>query len=402
MKRINNHKYEVLAVIPARGGSKGIPRKNVRLLNGKPLISYTIENAINATSINRVIVSTDDPEIKTISKVFGAEVIDRPIELSGDNASSESAVIQVLSYLDQKENYKPDLVVFLQCTSPLTLPEDIDGTVFSLHDENADTALTVTDFHYFLWEKDEAGAGKGINHNKEVRILRQNRKNQFIETGAVYVMRTSLFNKKQHRFFGKTALYVMPEERCLEIDEPVDFKIAEVLMQSYHRGKMINRLPEKISAIVLDFDGVFTDNKVIVMEDGREAVVCNRSDGMGISMIKALNIHVTILSSEINPVVKARCDKLGINCIHGLTDKLQVLRKWLEENTIDPENVIYLGNDLNDLSCMKAVGCAVAVNDAYPEIHAAAKISLNSKGGEGAVRELADLIREKQNSTNSQ
>ncbi|HEY9766444.1 MAG TPA: acylneuraminate cytidylyltransferase family protein, partial [Chroococcales cyanobacterium] len=119
----------VLAVIPARGGSKGIPRKNVRLLAGKPLIAHAIEAARGSRSIDRVVVSTDDTEIGRVAERFGAEVVWRPTEISGDTASSEAALLFTLDFLESKEGYRPDILVFLQCTAPLTLAEDIDDTV---------------------------------------------------------------------------------------------------------------------------------------------------------------------------------------------------------------------------------------------------------------------------------
>ena len=223
---------EALAVIPARGGSKGIPQKNILPINGKPLIAYTIENAQRASRIDRVIVSTDDEEISNISKQYGAEVIRRPKGISGDTASSESALLHVLHYIDEFEKQPlPDILMFLQCTSPLTLPEDIDGTINALLDSDSDTALSVTPFHYFLWEKDQDGNAIGINHDKRARLRRQEINLPFLETGAVYAMRIPGFLKAKHRFFGKTAMYIMPNERCLEIDELVDFKIAEVLLR---------------------------------------------------------------------------------------------------------------------------------------------------------------------------
>jgi CMP-N-acetylneuraminic acid synthetase len=139
--------------------------------------------------------------------------------------------------MKKAEGYEPDLIAFLQCTSPLTLPRDIDGTIQTLLDGEADSALAVTPFHYYLWRQDSQGEIVGINHNKRVRPLRQERDLQYLETGAVYVMRTKGFEEARHRFFGKTAIYVMPPERCLEIDEPVQFAIAEVLLSARRQGQ---------------------------------------------------------------------------------------------------------------------------------------------------------------------
>jgi len=387
-----------LAVIPARGGSVGVPRKNVRLLAGRPLIAYTIEQALRAERVNRVVVSTDDDQIASVARRFAAEVVRRPAELAGPTASSESALLHVLDHLAETEDYKPDLLVFLQCTSPLTLAEDIDGAIDTLQARQADTALAVTPFHYFLWGVDVAGEVVGLNHEKATRIMRQQREPQYLETGAVYVMRTDGFRAAKHRFFGKTAMYVTPPERRLEIDEPVDFQVAEMLLQERRRRDHLALLPDKPAALVMDFDGVFTDNRVIVTQDGTESVTCHRGDGMGLSALRDAGLPILILSTENNPVGAVRCRKLGILCLHGIDRKLPVLTDWLAENDVDPADAIYVGNDVNDLECLTAVGCPVVVADAHPDVMAAGRIVLTHGGGDGAVRELCDLLIEKMDS----
>lgn len=144
--------------------------------------------------------------------------------------------------------------------------------------------------------------------------------------------------------------------------------------------------------MVLDFDGVFTDNRVYVSQNESEAVICDRSDGYGIGLVKRAGISVLVLSTEPNPVVQARANKLNIPCIQGLHDKWPALQFWLQEQGIRPEQVVYVGNDVNDLQCMQHVGCAVAVADAYPEILSQADLILEREGGKGAIREICDLI----------
>ncbi len=386
---------ECIAIIPARGGSKGILRKNIFPLAGRPLIAYNIEQALRARLVSRVVVSTDDAEIAAVSGKFGAEVVWRPLEISGDSASSESALLHTLDFLRQNEGYQPDIVAFLQCTSPLTLADDIDGTIQALIDEGADSSLAVIPFHYFLWRQEDDGDVEGINHDKRVRLLRQEREPQYLETGAVYAMRADGFTRAKHRFFGKTAMYIMPHERRLEIDEPVDFQIAEMLVREQQHEERLSLLPETIAALVLDFDGVFTDNKVIVFQDGREAVLSNRGDGWGIEQLDRTGLPILILSSEPNPVVQARADKLGIPCLHGIKNKGETLKEWITEQGVDPANIIYLGNDVNDISCMDQVGCAVAVADAHPDVLKHVVLVLENKGGHGAIREICDLIMER-------
>jgi YrbI family 3-deoxy-D-manno-octulosonate 8-phosphate phosphatase len=383
---------ECIAIIPARGGSKGIPRKNARPLTGRPLVAHTIEQARRSAYINRVVVSTDDVEIAAIAQQYGAELVWRPAEISGDAASSEAALLHALEHLQQREAYTPDILVFLQCTSPLTSLEDIDGAIQTLLNEEADSVFTAAPFHYFLWRSGADGEAVGINHDKNYRQMRQQREPEYVETGAVYVMRVPGFVQARHRFFGKTVLYEMPPERCLEIDEPVDFEIAELLKRKQIEQQRLASLPEKIGALVFDFDGVFTDNKAVLMQDGSEGVIVDRGDGMGVRHLREAGLPMLILSTETNPVVDARAKKLRIPCRYGVEDKWSVLKAWLTDQQIDPSQVIYVGNDVNDLAVMAQIGCAVAVADAHADVLAHADVILAKQGGAGAVRELSDLI----------
>ncbi len=155
----------------------------------------------------------------------------------------------------------------------------------------------------------------------------------------------------------------------------------------------------EVGLLVLDFDGVLTDNRVWVSEDGSEAVACHRGDGMGISLLRRAGIETVVLSTETNPVVEARCRKLGVSCVQGLEGKEGVLRQVVAERGLSLERVAYVGNDINDLSCLEAVGFPVVVADAHPNVLPSALLVLSRKGGEGAVRELCDRILEGMAST---
>lgn len=374
-----------LAVIPARGGSKGLPRKNVRLLCGKPLIAWTIEAARRAATVSRVVVSTDDPEIAAVSRAWGAEVVLRPSELSGDRAPSEAALLHVLEQLDVTE----DVLAFLQCTSPLTLPEDIDGTVRTLA-EGFDSAFTATRRSKFAWQRTADGAVP-VGHQKNFRPMRQQLRDQFEEVGAVYAVRIGAFVRSRHRFAGKTALYEIPAERSIEIDDELDFLMAETLLRRRLQAHKAALLPQQLDAIVMDFDGVFTDNRVIVNESGVESVACNRSDGWAIARLREGGVKLLVLTNETNPVVRRRCEKLHLECI--VTDeKLPAMQAWLRRQRVEPATACYVGNDVPDVPCMRFVGCAVAPQDAWPEARAAAHIVLDTPGGHGCIRELAELI----------
>lgn len=382
---------EILAVIPARGGSKAIPRKNIRTVAGEPLLAYVVREARASRSVTRVVVSTDDTEIGAVARRYEAEVIWRPGEISGDKSTSEQALLHALDTLRATEGYEPHILVFLQCTSPLTLARDIDGTIESLVAEKADSAVAVIPFHYFLWQRRE-GDGVGVNHDKMVRPMRQDREPQFLEAGAVVVMRTAGFREVRHRFFGRTALYEIPGERVLEVDEPHDLERAEILLRQRKARNPLAELPLRVVALVLDFDGVLTDNTVIVSQDGHESIRCSRADSWGLKQLREAGIATVILSYEENPVVASRARKMGVECLQGQKDKVRTLSRWLAERGHEPAETVYLGNDVNDIGCLALVGCGAVVADAHPTAATAARLILQSKGGAGAVREMCDLI----------
>lgn len=374
-----------VAIIPARGGSKGLPRKNVRLLCGKPLIAWTIEAARAARCVKRVIVSTDDPEIAAVSHRFGAEVVHRPNELSTDTASSEAALIHALHHLDIHQG----VLLFLQCTSPLTLPDDIDGTAALL--KEADSAFTATPWRGFAWKRGPQGADP-MGHSIGRRPMRQERTDEYLEVGAVYAMRIDGFLQEKRRFFGRVDLFPLPVQRSIEIDEEADFIVAEALLRRRLNTQRARCLPAKVRALVMDFDGVLTDNRVHLNEEGTESVTCTRADGWAISRLKEAGLHLLVLTNEANPVVRARCSKLGVECVAVGGEKVGALKAWLHRHAINPQHTIYIGNDVPDAPCMAYVGCGVAPADAYPVAKAAAQIVLNSPGGSGCIRELAELI----------
>ena len=149
---------------------------------------------------------------------------------------------------------------------------------------------------------------------------------------------------------------------------------------------------KNIELIIFDFDGVFTNDTVITNSLGEESVICSRSDGMGIDKMHKLGIRMLVLSKERNLVVNARCKKLNLDCVQGVDNKISYLSNWLEKESINPLNVIYLGNDINDIECLKYVGCPAAPINHHPDILKYIKLNLTQKGGEGAVRELCDIV----------
>ena len=217
--------YEpALALIPARGGSKGIPNKNLKEVGGLPLVLRTIDAALNSTRINRVVVTTDDPKIQEISLERGAEVINRPKEIANDTSSSEDALLHALNILELGGEL-PKKIAFLQCTSPFTTSQEIDQVLAVLDDPYFNSSLSVKPWHGFLWRID----GAGINHDPTLpRQRRQDIEESYLENGAIYAMRTSHFRATGQRFC-QPCLPVAVKDMGPEIDTPADLELCRLI-----------------------------------------------------------------------------------------------------------------------------------------------------------------------------
>lgn len=226
---------EVLTIIPARGGSKGIPRKNIRLVADKPLLAHSIEHARMTHAVTRTVVSTDDAEIAEVAQSYGAEVVVRPMELSGDTASSESALVHVLETLHNDEGYTPDLVVFLQATSPVRKPTDIAHALDTLLEQQADSLVSVIAHHRFVWRKDTDGAGLPMNYDPRHRPRRQDLIPEYAENGSIYVFKPSVLQHYHSRLGGKIALYEMDYWAGFDIDTEEDLALCDWIIRQQLR-----------------------------------------------------------------------------------------------------------------------------------------------------------------------
>ena len=383
-KQINKN----ILIIPARGGSKGIKKKNLIPINGKPLLHWTLKEAKKSKLIDRILISTDDTQISKFVKTYDVGVVKRPKSISGDHSSSESAIIHVIKRL--KNNFlSDDLIIFLQCTSPLITHEDIDKGITFLKRNNLDSTFACTFFKGFLW-KEENKKMIGINHNEKKRLMRQNIQKQFLETGSIYIMKTKIFLREKYRFCGNCRPFFIDKIKNLDIDHNEDIAAAEYFLK-YNKKKII--IPFIPKAIIMDFDGVHTNNKFSINKKGVESVTCSRSDGMGIeSLKKHSSIKLLILSNEKNIVVSNRAKKLNIECIQSPKKKVTILSNWLKQNKLKFSEVAFIGNDINDLECIEKVGISFCPYDAEIKIKSRVNFILEKIGGDGVIRELSDII----------
>ncbi|MFI1398983.1 cytidylyltransferase domain-containing protein [Streptomyces sp. NPDC020681] len=406
----------VLAVIPARGGSKGVPAKNLASVRGVPLVARAVRESLAAPLVTDVVVSTDDPEIAAVARGAGAEVVLRPAAIAGDTATSEAAVLHAMDAFEAMRGAPVDVVLLVQCTSPFLTREDVEGVAAAVIEGGADSAVTVAPFHGFVWRErnpqENAGepsigaqrvggsttllvdtaatSGYGVNHDASFRPRRQDRPQDFLETGAAYAMAATGFREAGHRFFGRTALVQTDPARVLEVDDPHDLARARALAPLLDAPALPAR--EDVDAVVLDFDGTQTDDRVYIDAEGRETVAVHRGDGLGIAHLRTSGLALLILSTEQNPVVAARARKLKIPVLHGIDRKDLALKQWCEEQGIAPERVLYVGNDVNDLPCFDLAGWPVAVASAHGSVRAAARAVTTTPGGEGAIREIASWL----------
>lgn len=360
-----------------------MPLKNLQKVAGVSLLGRAIDSVHGAAGIDRVVVSTDHEGIAEEARRHGADVVHRPAELSGDHASSESALLHALNSLD--EAY--DITVFVQATSPFIDSEHIARAIGKVASGVADSVFSGVEDHSFLWTTDDTGAALAVGHDASYRPRRQDRRVHFNETGAFYVMRTEGFRAAGHRFFGRTMVEPVPPEHSMEIDSMSDLTLVRTIAQSRE-----GIAPLEIEALVTDFDGVHTDDTAWVSEDGVEHVRVSRGDGLGMSRLVRSGMPLMILSKERNPVVSRRGEKLGVEVRQGIDDKGTALREWIADKDLNPDRVAYVGNDINDLEAFAVVGWPIAVADAHPSVLAAARVILTHRGGHGAIREVCDLV----------
>ena len=399
---------EILAIIPARGGSKGIPRKNIRNFAGYPLIAYSIAAGLKSELVTRVIVSTDDDEIAEVSREFGAETpYIRPSVFAEDNTTDLPVFEHALKWLAENENYHPDMVVQLRPTSPIRPVGCVDDAIRILLDnpevDSVRGVVPAGQNPHKMWrlpDGENAAMQNLLNVDgiaEPFNAPRQSLPPIYWQTGHIDAIRSRVI-VAQKSMTGKNIFPLMIDpDYTVDIDNLSDWARYEWLVKFSDLDFVSPRdarrfMPDTVSALFLDFDGVLTDNRVWTDEAGKETVVASRGDGFGIAMLKKAGIEVIVISKERNPVVAARCKKMNVPYVQSVDDKEGILKREQTKRKLDPLETIFVGNDLNDLPAFPLVGWGVAVSDAMPEVLAQADFVLSKKGGHGAVRELCDLI----------
>jgi N-acylneuraminate cytidylyltransferase len=382
-----------IAFIPVRGGSKSIPLKNIREIAGRPLVYWTAKAANDCTYIDKVFVATDNSAIKETVEGFQldkVEVIGRSEQSASDTASTETAMLEFA------QNYEFETVALIQATSPLLTSDDLNGGFALFNSGDTDSVLSVVRQKRFVWEKNSDGNAEPINYDVLKRPRRQEFDGFLVENGAFYLTsKDSLMNSKC-RISGNIKTYEMDASTYFEIDEPSDWLIIEKQLENRISGKGV-KIP-KIKLFLMDCDGCLTDGGMYYSERGDELKKFNTRDGMGFRLLKEKGILTGIVTGEDVELNKRRVDKLKVDFyIPGCTDKYSKICELCEANKISLDEVAYVGDDINDIEVVRNVGFGCCVADGMESVKKYAKYICKLNGGNGAVREVIDLILNNQN-----
>lgn len=381
----------VIAFIPVRGGSKSIPLKNIKSFCGKPLVYWNLLALQKAASVDEVIVATDSPEIeKTVSKFHFSKVklYERSAENAVDTASTESVMLE---YLNKNNLSDKDCFMLVQATSPLTESHHFEEALALYRTGKFDSILTCVRNYRFFWSKN----GTSLNYDYQKRPRRQEFDGMLMENGAFYINSVENILRAKNRLSGKIGLYEMPEYTSFEIDELDDWIIMEALMKRHILNRDHNKEPG-IKLVLTDVDGVLTDGSMYYSENGDEWKKFNTRDGMGFQILREAGIKTGIITSENTKIVERRAAKVKADFLmQGKRGggKLTAAEDICNELGVDLTETAYIGDDINDLALLSAVGLAACPADAGMEIKSIFGIRvLSAKGGEGAFREFVDLI----------
>ena len=375
----------IIAFIPARGGSKSILQKNIKVFCGKPLIFWNLQELQNS-DVDEIIVATDSNEIKSIVNSFNfskVKVYNRSKENAQDVSSTESVMLE---YIDSSNISNEDTFMLVQATSPFTQSIHFNEglELFKQHD----TILTCCESKRFSWRN-----GKALNYDIYNRPRRQDHKGTLIENGAFYISSVADIKSTKNRISGDIGIYEMPEFTYTEIDEPEDWIVAESLMKRFILNNDVKDFSH-IKLFLSDVDGVLTDAGMYYTEQGDEFKKFCTYDGMGFQLLQKTGVKVGILTTEDRELNRRRAKKLGLDFdFHGAKDKLQIVKDLCVKENITLAEVAYIGDDVNCFGLLSHVGIAACPNNAVDKIKAIPNImQLKRNGGDGVVREFVELF----------
>ena len=381
----------VIAFIPVRGGSKSIPLKNIKPFCGKPLVCWNIEALEQCEEVDEIIVATDSDKIEetvTSQSYKKTKVYRRSAENACDTASTESVMLEYIHYAQLPDD---DIFMLVQATSPLTETVHFTEALDLYGKGEYDSILTCVRNYRFFWNED----GTSMNYDYKNRPRRQNFSGMLMENGAFYINKVRNILESGNRLSGHIGIYEMPEYTATEIDEPDDWIVLENLMRKHVLSKR-KEVKKPIKLFLCDVDGTLTDGGMYYSEKGDELKKFNTRDGMGFQLLREAEIKTGIITSEDTKIVENRAKKLKVDFLsQGKRNggKLAVAKEICEQLGITLDEVAYIGDDVNCVELLEAVGLKACPADACEEVKAIDGIRvMTKKGGEGCVREFIDQI----------
>ena len=376
----------ILAFIPARGGSKSIPLKNIKMFCGKPLIYWNLLS-LQKSSVDKIIVATDSNQIKNKVLSFSfskVEVYNRIDENATDESSTESVMLEYIESVNLQDS---DTFMLVQATSPFTQTNHFDEALELF--KSFDSVVSCSIIKRFFWHEN----GFALNYDINKRKRRQDFKGTLIENGAFYINSIKNIRQNKNRISGKIGIYRMPEYTSIELDEELDWITAEKVMYK----NVINNKKSNINNIKIvlsDVDGVLTDGGMYYSENGDEIKKFCVYDGMAFKILQDYGYKVGIITTEDMNLNRRRAKKLNLDYdFHGIKDKLNVIKKLCKKENIDINQVAYIGDDINCFELLSNVGIAACPLNAVDKIkNIAGIIHLNKAGGDGVFREFINHI----------
>ncbi|RXN36085.1 N-acylneuraminate cytidylyltransferase-like protein [Labeo rohita] len=380
---------KIVALILARGGSKGIPLKNIKILAGVPLIGWVIRAALDSGVFDSVWVSTDHDEIERVAKAWGAEVHRRSPEVSKDTSSSLETIQEFT-----KEHTDVGVICNIQATSPCLHPCHLKEAVEYITKDGCDSVFSVVRRHHFRWQEVKEGdcqCTTPLNLDPAHRPRRQDWPGELCENGSFYFATRKLIEKGFLQD-GKMKYFEMKPEHSVDIDVDIDWPVAEQRVLKY--GYFGKDKPQFVKLLLCNVSGCLTDGQIYMTAKGDEMVSINTRDQAGIDMLKKEDVKVILIENDPNTkaLAKKLAKRMKCQLLQDVGDKLKKVQKLMKKEGLEWKEVAYLGNDEPDVKCLELAGLSAVPMDAPTVALNHAKYICHNAGGHGAVREFAEHI----------
>ena len=376
-----------IAFIPVRGGSKSIPKKNIKIFCGKPLIYWNLIELENCNQVDEIVVASDSEDIISVVEGFKLSkvvIYRRSNENAQDHSTSESIMLEYINFAKLDLS---DVFMLVQATSPFTKSNDFSNGLKMMN--SYDTVFSCAKIKRFIWDKDS----NPLNYDFNNRPRRQDFDGTFMENGAFCISLVSDIIKYNNRISGNIGICEMPEYTFVEIDEPDDWIIAERLFLK-NNYSLTNYDFSKIKIFLSDVDGVLTDAGMYYTEKGDEIKKFSTYDGMAFKILQKRGVKVGIITTEDRQLNRNRAQKLSLDFdFHGADDKLKIIKDLCRKQNINLNQVAYIGDDVNCFELLSNVGFPACPKNAVEKIKSIPNIiQISQNGGSGAVREFVEII----------